>query len=175
MNMNRRKFIIRSTLLLGTLGFGNLYWKNRWKYIVIHHSAGSFGNIDFLQRVHRQRQGNDPVHAIPYHYIIGNGNGLAIGEIANDWRQHYNIWGAHVSKRNFDYNFRGIGVCLIGNLENEKIPPKQYLSLRHLTQTLMSKYDILPENVTGHGMITGESTKCPGKFFPMERLIRDIS
>jgi hypothetical protein len=173
-NMNRRKFMKRSLVFAGTLGFGTMYWKNRWKYIVIHHSAGSFGNIDFLQRVHRQRQGDDPIDAIPYHFIIGNGNGLAMGETAHDWRRQYNIWGAHVSNRNFDYNFRGIGICLIGNFENEKIPPKQYQSLRHLTQTLMSKYDILPENVTGHGMITGESTKCPGRFFPMERLKKEL-
>ena len=174
-NMNRRKFIIKSTLLLAALGFGSMYWKNRWKYIVVHHSAGSFGSIKFLQRVHRQRQGNDPIHAIPYHYVIGNGKGLAMGEIATDWRQGYNIWGAHVSQRNFDYNFRGIGICLIGNFENEQIPPKQYQSLIQLTRTLMSKYDILPENVTGHGLIAGESTKCPGKYFPMERLKKDIA
>lgn len=173
--MNRRNFIIRSALLLGTVGFGLSYWKNRWKYIVIHHSAGSFGNIEFLQRVHRQRQGDDPIDAIAYHYIIGNGNGLGMGKVASDWRQHYDIWGTHVSNRNLDYNMRGIGICLIGNFEKEKLPPAQYQSLRNLTKTLISRYDILPRNVKGHGMITGEHTKCPGKYFPMERLLKDIA
>lgn len=156
------------------MGFGGVYWKRRWKYIVVHHSAGSYGNIPFLQRVHRQRQGRDPIDAIPYHYIIGNGNGLGLGEIDSDWRQKYDIWGTHVSASNMDYNFRGIGICLIGNFEVEKVLEPQYAALVMLTQKLMLKYAILPEDITGHGMIKGESTKCPGKHFPMARFRRDI-
>ncbi len=173
--MNRRKFIIKSFLLLGSCVFGGLYWKNRWKYIVIHHSAGSFGDLPFLKEVHKQRQPYDPINAIAYHYIIGNGNGLPMGKVASDWRQVYDIWGAHVSLNNVDYNFRGIGICLVGNLEHRKVPQAQYRSLVRLTKSLMSKYDISPENVIGHGMIKGESTKCPGKFFPMRTFKTDIS
>lgn len=173
--MNRRKFITISSLLVGAIVCGGICWKKRWKYIVVHHSAGSYGNIEFLQKVHRQRQAKDPVDAIPYHYVIGNGNGLAMGEIASDWRQHYGIWGAHVSGHNWDHNIRGIGICLVGNFENEVLPPAQYRSLVHLTRSLMRKYVILPDNVTGHRMIKGESTKCPGKFFPMERFLNDIA
>jgi N-acetylmuramoyl-L-alanine amidase len=173
--MNRRKFIISSSLLLGAAGLGALYWKRRWQYIVIHHSAGSSGNIKILQQVHRQRQANDPVDAIPYHFIIGNGNGLALGEIASDWRRFYDIWGAHVSNKNLDRNFRGIGICLIGNLEKTEPPLEQYSALVSLTKKLMSEYGIFPDNVTGHGMTPGESTKCPGEKFPMDKFMRDIT
>jgi N-acetyl-anhydromuramyl-L-alanine amidase AmpD len=174
-NMNRRKFFVTSSLLLGSVFYGGLYWKNRWKYIVIHHSAGSFGNLEFFRKVHRQRQAKDPINAISYHYIIGNGNGLAMGEVASDWRQSYDIWGAHVSMNNLDYNFRGIGVCLVGNFENKEVPSIQYQSLLRLTKSLMSKYDISHSNVTGHRMIKGESTKCPGKYFPMKTFKTDIA
>jgi N-acetyl-anhydromuramyl-L-alanine amidase AmpD len=173
--MNRRKFIVTSSLLLGSAAFAGSYWKNRWKYIVIHHSAGSSGDLPFFKRVHRQRQANDPIDAVPYHYIIGNGHGLAAGEIVSDWRQSYNIWGAHVSTNNHDYNFRGIGICLVGNFENNKVPAIQYHSLLRLTKSLMSKYNISHHNVTGHGMIKGESTKCPGKHFPMKAFKADIA
>jgi hypothetical protein len=71
----------------------------------------------------------DPIDAIAYHYIIGNGNGLGMGEIASDWRQSYNLWGAHVSISNLDHNFRGIGICLIGNFENGEVPLAQYQAL----------------------------------------------
>jgi N-acetylmuramoyl-L-alanine amidase len=173
--MNRRNFLISTSIFLGSLGAGMLYWPNRWKHIVIHHSAGNFGNIEFLQKVHRERQSNDPIDAIPYHYIIGNGNGLGLGEVDFDWRRENNIWGSHVSLSNPDKNFRGIGICLIGNYEKNNIPKVQYNSLVSLTKELMLQYSIESKNVFGHGHINGESTKCPGKNFPMEKFISNIS
>jgi len=173
--MKRRDFLLSVIPFLAAGGLGGVYWGRRWKYIVVHHSAGSFGNIEFLQKVHRERQPQDPITAIPYHYIIGNGNGLKLGEIASDWRLSWNLWGSHVSANNIDHNFRGIGICLIGNFENVKVPTEQYRSLVKLTKNLMIRHDIHKEDVNCHGMLPGESTKCPGKHFPMERFRRDIS
>eukprot|EP00487_Bulimina_marginata_P009150 TRINITY_DN349_c0_g1_i3.p1 TRINITY_DN349_c0_g1~~TRINITY_DN349_c0_g1_i3.p1 ORF type:complete len:177 (+),score=11.63 TRINITY_DN349_c0_g1_i3:112-642(+) len=175
--MNRRSLLKKSSLIIGVTGLctaGAVLWQNRWNYIVIHHSAGRSGNVEILQQVHRQRQSKDPIDAIPYHYIIGNGNGMKSGEVASDWRQEYNIWGAHVSGRNFDHNFRGIGICLIGNLEEKAPAVKQYNALLKLTKQLMLQYNIPLQNVTGHGMTTGERTKCPGKYFPMSKFKRDL-
>jgi N-acetyl-anhydromuramyl-L-alanine amidase AmpD len=154
---------------------GSTYWGRRWKYIVIHHSAGSYGNIDFLRQVHRQRQPRDLIDAIPYHYVIGNGNGLGLGEIASDWRQELDLWGTHVSAHNVDRNFRGIGICLIGNFETDRVPAEQYSALLTLTLRLMHKYGIPPDNVSGHGYIPGEATKCPGKNFPYHNFLSDIA
>ncbi|MEJ2465855.1 MAG: peptidoglycan recognition family protein [Candidatus Thiodiazotropha sp.] len=173
--MDRRKFLIYGSSFLGLLGLSAYYWPNRWKYIVVHHSAGNYGNIEFLQKVHRERQPIDPVDAIPYHYIIGNGNGLADGEISSDSRKKYHIWGAHVSANNIDRNLRGIGICVIGNLEVNQITNKQYQSLVKLTIKLMDMYGIPVRNVTGHGSTEGESTKCPGKNFPMQQYLNDIA
>jgi len=142
---------------------------------VIHHSAGSYGTIEFLQKVHRQRQPRDPIDAIPYHYVIGNGNGLGMGEVASDWRQANNLWGTHVSANNPARNFLGIGICLIGNLDEDDVPPEQFQSLVDLTRRLMFRHDITLENVTGHGMIEDESTKCPGRHFPFEKFRRAIA
>ena len=103
--MNRRRILLTSGALLGVAATGVFYWPNRWKYIVIHHSASDHGTIEFLQRVHRERQSGDPIDAIPYHYVIGNGNGLGMGEVASDWRQERNIWGTHVSANNRTRNF----------------------------------------------------------------------
>ena len=173
--MNRRKLLFRSLLLASSFGLGGLYWVNRWKYIVIHHSAGNYGEIKFLQKVHRQRQAGDPIDAIPYHFVIGNGNGLGMGEIASDWRNDYSLWGMHVSSKNARRNFQGLGICLIGNFEIHKVPEQQYKTLVSLTKSLMKKYGIPSENVTGHGHTRGESTKCPGQYFPMERFKADIA
>jgi N-acetyl-anhydromuramyl-L-alanine amidase AmpD len=173
--MIRRKFLTSSLIVAGALTGMGWYWGARWKYIVIHHSAGRFGNIPFLQHVHRERQSKDPIDAIPYHYVIGNGYGMKIGEVASDWRQRYDIWGAHVSNRNRDWNLRGIGICLIGNFEDHSVPERQYTALVRLTTTLMQKYAIPPGHVNGHGLIEGEQTKCPGKHFPFERFRKDIA
>jgi len=172
----RRTFLLGSTaIVIAAATTGRWYWRNRWQYIVIHHSAGNYGNIKFLQQVHRQRQGRDPIDAIPYHYIIGNGNGLTMGEVASDWRRHNNIWGMHVSANNADHNWRGIGICLIGNFEQGPVPAKQYQSLLALTRQLMLTYCISANNVSGHGHIGGESTLCPGRYFPLEQFLQDIA
>ena len=173
--MNRRRFLVASALTLGGAGIGSLYWPERWSYIVIHHSAGSYGNVEFLQRVHRQRQPRDPIDAMPYHYVIGNGNGLGMGEVASDWRQEYDLWGTHVSGNNPSRNFLGIGICLIGNLDENDVPPQQFGALVRLTRRLMLRYDIASERVTGHGMIHGEYTKCPGRHFPFEQFKQAIA
>jgi N-acetyl-anhydromuramyl-L-alanine amidase AmpD len=173
--MNRRAFMVSSAVAASAIAAGMLYWDRRWNYIIVHHSGGSYGHIPFLQKVHRNRQAHDPIDAIPYHYIIGNGNGLALGEVASDWRQRYNLWGAHMSARNMDRNFRGIGICLIGNYESEQVPARQYGALVRLTRDLMLRYSIPVENVTGHGWTPGEQTKCPGKNFPMRKFLSDIA
>ncbi len=167
--MNRRKFIVASGSLAAIAGLGAIYWPNRWKYIVVHHTAGDFATIDFLQEVHRDRQSGDPIDAIPSHYVIGNGNGLGLGEIASDWRRDMNIWGTHVSENNLAKNFLGLGICLVGNFEETEVPEQQFNALVRLTRSLMSRYAIPAENVSGHGLIHGENTKCPGHKFPMAR------
>ena len=151
-----------------------VYWPCRWNYIVIHHSAGNYGNIEHLQQVHRDRQPSDPVDAIAYHYIIGNGNGLGDGTVDSDARKKYNIWGGHLRTINFDRNFRGIGICLIGNLDSEEMTAKQFDSLVKLTQKLMKQYNIPKENILFHGEIEHEQTACPGKKFPRKRYLERL-
>lgn len=173
--MDRRKFIIGSSLALATIGIVATYWPRRWNYIVIHHSAGDYGSLESLQQVHRERQKNDPIDAIPYHYLIGNGKGLGMGQVVSDWRIDYHIWGTHVSANNSDRNFRGIGICLVGNFEHNSVQQQQYNALITLCKTLMNKYAIPLQNISGHGHTPGEHTKCPGKHFPMDLLLRDLA
>ncbi len=125
--------------------------------------------------MHRERQQGDPIDAIPYHYVIGNGNGLGMGEVASDWRKELNIWGAHVSGRNSLRNFLGIGICMVGNFEETDVPPAQLQALVTLTRSLMSSYDIPSQNVTVHGRVHGESTRCPGRFFPFNTFRQAIA
>lgn len=167
--MKKRWLLLSSMAILAIW-----YWPNRWNYIVIHHSAGDYGNIAHLQDIHDQRQSKEPIHAISYHYIIGNGNGMEDGGIDSDIRKKLNLWGVHVSANNWDRNFRGLGICLIGGLDKKGPTSQQYQSLVKLTMDLTEEYNIDVENIGFHGMVPGESTQCPGKFFPYERFKKEI-
>ncbi len=156
------------------LALALIYWPRRWQYIVIHHSAGKFGNIEHLQKVHSERQPNDPIDAIAYHYIIGNGHGLEDGAIDSDLRKRYNLWGVHVRSVNFDKNFLGIGICVVGNLDKDEITDKQFASLVELTKELMANHGIKEEHVLFHGEIEQEQTACPGKHFPKKRFLEAL-
>lgn len=172
--MNRR-----GVLTLAGLGLlasaAPIYWVARWRYIVIHHSGGAYGDIELLRRVHRERQAKDPIDMIPYHFVIGNGNGLPLGEVVPTRRWDFMIWGAHLSARNMDRNFRGIGICLIGNFDKMDVPDEQFRAAVRLTRELMQQFGIAPGKVTFHGETPGESTLCPGKHFPRERFMRGVS
>ena len=173
---SRRQFLkfAGSGIALSALG-GYFYWPHRWQYIVVHHSAGNYGNIEFLQKVHRQRQAGDPIDAIPYHYVIGNGNGMKLGEVASDWRKENNLWGAHVSGNNSARNFFGLGICMIGNYDQRPVPAEQFQSLVNLCKQLCNEFSIPAKNINGHGLIDGERTLCPGKNLSIEKLRRSVT
>lgn len=161
----------RRSLILGSVGFGAmvglpLYWFNRWNGLTIHHSAGSYGDIEFLRQVHRDRQAGDPIDEIPYHFLIGNGNGLALGEVVETGRWERQLWGAHLSENNIVGNFRSIGICLIGNFETDMVPDAQLAALVSLSRGLVRRFGMAQENVNLHGHTPGEATKCPGRNFP---------
>lgn len=146
--------------------------KKRWKYIVIHHSGGSFGNHNFLKKVHRQRFPKSSYMA--YHFVVGNGNGMKAGQVAYGRRWREKRWGAHVSIRNRRLNYDGIGICMIGNFEKEKMNKEQYKSMVNLVKYLKEMYKIPEENILFHGKIKNEQTLCPGKYFPFDKLKKDL-
>lgn len=171
--MNRRSVLA----LLGSGGVllaAALYWSKRWRYITIHHSGGNYGDVELLRRVHRERQPRDRIDEIPYHFLIGNGNGLGLGEVVETGRWRNGLWGAHVSGRNMDRNMRGIGICLIGDFEKTQVPEVQLQAAITLTRSLMQRFHIRPADVTLHGKTPGEMTLCPGKNFPGDRFMRAI-
>lgn len=173
--MPRRRFLFLSSLgILGVLGLAAVFTVKRWRYIVIHHSAGQFGNVAFLDEVHRQRQPYDPIDSMAYHFVIGNGHGLALGEVAHGIRWQKGLWGAHVSARNHRYNIRGIGICLIGNYHEHPLPEEQYSALLDLVRGLAQSHGIPTSRIFTHGGLKGERTACPGQYFPYRRFAGDI-
>ncbi len=170
----KRRHLLQGSL--GSLALAGLplYWFNRWDYLTIHHSAGASGDLALLRRVHRQRQAGDPVNEVPYHFLVGNGKGIEAGAVVPSERWSLRLWGAHVSARNPDRNFRSIGICLIGNFQNTAPSADQYDATITLCRDLMRRFDIAAERVTLHGETPGEATLCPGKLFPRSEFFKDI-
>ena len=172
----RRRFLKYSVLgFLGLLGCSAIWHRRSWNAVIVHHSAGDFGNVDFLDKVHRQRQPYDPVNSMAYHFVIGNGNGMPLGSVAYGLRWKNRLWGAHVSPGNARFNFRGIGICLVGNYHEKPVPAAQYDALIELVRRLAKTYEIRIGNIYPHCRLDGERTVCPGRFFPYSRFYLDIA
>ncbi len=144
-----------------------------WKYIVVHHSATSSGSVNAFHQFHT-RQGYG---GIAYHFVIGNGHGMGDGEVQETFRWQQQAAGTHVSVNAWDHNVFGIGICLVGNMENTLPSAAQLAALKNLISRLQKTYQIPSDNIVGHKHVlyddaSGkmEQTACPGKKLELEKL-----
>lgn len=149
-------------LAVGEADWGDVTGYRQWRYIVVHHSATPTGSAAEFDVEHRDR-GWD---GLGYHFVIDNGHGGPDGRVEVGQRWRIQKWGAHTGKTpGNEYNYHGIGICLVGDFINHMPSANQLASLRRLVGYLMAKYDIPVENVVGHRDGPGTSTECPGKMF----------
>lgn len=129
------------------------------KYIVLHHRAGE-GDALSIHKLHLARG----YSGIGYHfYVRKNGEVYKGRPIA--------AVGAHCIGANYD----SVGVCFEGNFEKEKeMPALQLKSGRELVGYLKALYP--NAEVAGHKDI--QSTACPGRYFPFEKIkegVKDVT
>jgi len=143
---------------------------SRWKYIVIHHSATRQGNAKYFDSYHRRRGMRN---GLAYHFVINNGtSGREQGEleIGSRWKKQLN--GGHCKQ---DWiNNSGIGICLVGNFNKDKVSKEQFNTLFELCKLLIERYNIPVKNIMGHGHVRGEHSACPGKYFPLKELKKEL-
>ncbi len=135
---------------------------SRWTHIVIHHSATFNGNAAIFDKQHRKR---GFWNGLGYHFVIGNGssqrrNGQV--EIGHRWVNQMD--GAHCNA--MDMNKIGIGICLVGNFDEQKPSTDQINSLSSLVLQLRKQFGISSKNVIRHNQVQGKNTHCPGSNFP---------
>ena len=137
----------------------------RWRWLVIHHSGTEYGNAAIYDRQHRKR---GMENGLAYHFVIGNGVDSEDGEIEIGARWLKQLKGGHVHRE--DINEVGIGICLVGNLEETKPTKNQMLALRELIDYLRS--DVVGKDIrfAVHREIDPHHTACPGRHFPAARL-----
>ncbi|SFJ55239.1 N-acetylmuramoyl-L-alanine amidase [Planctomicrobium piriforme] len=142
-----------------------------WKFLILHHSATTEGSVERIDAEHRQRvdaQGR-PWRGIGYHFVIGNGHGMADGEIQPTFRWIDQLEGAHAGQ--LEFNRYGIGICLIGNFDEAGPSSAQMRAVRGLVKTLQQEFKLTDEHVLRHGDL--KATACPGKLFSMDLVVGD--
>ena len=140
-----------------------------WRYIVLHHSASASGNYDQIDGEHRKLLGID---GCGYHFVIGNGTGSGDGQIEVSRRWNNQKQGAHTrNARTHDADEYGIGICLVGDFDQQPPSPRQLAAAQALIAYLSKRYNIAPSDVRTHAHLAATKTVCPGKYFPSEAML----
>jgi N-acetyl-anhydromuramyl-L-alanine amidase AmpD len=140
-----------------------------WRYIVLHHSASASGNYDQIDAEHRKILG---INGCGYHFVIGNGTGSRDGQIEVSQRWINQKQGAHTrNARTHDADEYGIGICLVGDFDQQPPSAKQLAATKALIDYLNKRYNIAPEGLQTHAHLAATKTVCPGKFFPSEAIL----
>jgi hypothetical protein len=143
---------------------------NRWTCLVIHHSASDRGTPESMDQSHRQRGWDE----LGYHFVIGNGIGYPDGKVYIGSRWEKQKHGAHCKVPGNYYNEHGVGICLMGNLEDHPPTDRQMQALAQLVTFLEGQCSFSYDRVLTHGGITGK-TRCPGRYFSINDLYRRIN
>ncbi len=148
-----------------------LYPNPRWDYILVHHSATATGNASFLDKVHRRR---GFTNGLGYHFVVDNGTmGKRDGEIEIGHRWKKQMHGAHCNAGGM--NYRGIGICLVGDFTDHSTSQAQMDSLVGLVKQLQRYYRIPNSHVIRHKDVRGKRTACPGDRFPWNEFKRRLN
>ncbi len=153
--------------------------RQRWRGIIVHHSATQTGNAAEFNALHKNRKdrNGEPWLGLGYHFVIDNGRGGADGKVEVGFRWRQQMTGAHCRPKSCTHNYwneHTIGICLVGNFEHEKPTPAQYKSLANLIQFLQQRYHIPANAIQGHGDVAGAQTACPGRNFSWWALRRQM-
>jgi len=140
--------------------------KPRWNYIVIRHSGSAKSSPQGMDSWHKQR-GWD---GLGYHFVVGNAVGYPDGKVFVGDRWNQQKHGAHTKSKDYPdnrWNEHGIGICLVGNFEQERPTAKQIEATAKLVAFLTKTCKIPMSSVYTHGGVD-RWTKCPGHNFPLE-------
>ncbi len=133
----------------------------KWSSIVIHHLGQPAGDLETIDRNHR----NAGLHSLGFHFIIGNGNGLGDGDVQMGNRWHAQSSAAKPKDiQQVNWSDGIISICLIGNGNRRPFTEQQTLHLSHLVQRLQQELSIPADQVFLESELGGQANS-PGEFF----------
>lgn len=142
----------------------------RWQAIVIHHSAAPFGSPASIEAQHKAMN----LDGLGFHFVIGNGSGMADGEINVGYRWLDQLPGAHVAGPRGDwYNRNSIGICLVGDGRRKGFTPEQIHRLTQVVSALCERLNIPSDKVLLHSDVA--QADDPGRLFPEAAFRQQLS
>jgi hypothetical protein len=141
------------------------------KWLIIHCSVSSFGDVALIRQWHLARGWKN----IGYHKVILNGKRAAhdlyspaLDGLIEQGRADDAV-GAHCP----GYNTRSLAICVINDPAGPPITQKQWESLGSACSRLCRRHGIPAEKILGHretpsGKKQGKT--CPGKWIVMDAL-----
>jgi len=130
--------------------------QGRWRYIYIHQSLTTSGNAMTL--------GQGP-EGLADHFVIGNGDGSADGElqIGRRWTEQLSAGSVPGTDR-IDPNC--VSICLVGNFNRARPTQTQQTRLAELVTALQRELSIPADRII---LLTAsnKSTAGPGAYFPI--------
>jgi len=136
-----------------------------WKEIIVHHSLTKDGqtvNSEAIRRYHVETLGWDDVG---YHFLVEKVRGLYVVVPGRSLGRV----GAHTKGRNEE----SIGVCLVGNWDEELPPVQALLKLEDLVLGLCSFFSISATRIYPHNEFAPNKS-CPGRLFPISSFSHEI-
>ena len=130
-------------------------------FIAVHHSQRK---IDSVKRIRDLHIKINKWEDIGYHYLIDKKDKIHVGRSEK-------FIGAHV----FGHNKNSVGICLIGNFDEEKPTKAQIRTLIKFLKNKIKKFKIPIKNILGHREFSGVTKTCPGKFVDMGKIREIIS
>jgi hypothetical protein len=126
------------------------------KYIIVHHAAVKEASPEAIHRNH-----------------IGRGwAGIGYNEYIRKDGTVYICRGDHVGAHTKGWNDKSYGICVEGNYEEEtEMPEAQFKALVQRIVANKARFPNL-EGIKGHRDFV--ATVCPGKNFPMDRLMEEL-
>jgi N-acetylmuramoyl-L-alanine amidase. len=129
---------------------------NNVKYIILHHASVKQATIESIHN---------------YHISLGWA-GIGYNEYIRKDGTVYIARGDNVGAHTRGYNGISYGICVEGNYEEEtQMPDTQYNAL---VQRVAYNKRRFPNIIAIKGHKDFAKTKCPGKYFPMQRVLADV-
>jgi N-acetyl-anhydromuramyl-L-alanine amidase AmpD len=139
----------------------------RWQAIVIHHTDSSFATPETLTAQHVKAG----LKSMGHHFVIGNGRGLADGELHIGQRWLSQQAGAHVAGRDDKaawFNKHALSICLVGDGDRDPFTQAQLQQMAQLVRSLCDELNIPASRVVLHRDVA--TTTDPGRLFPEQWL-----
>ena len=131
------------------------------KFIAVHHSQRKIDSSKRIKDFHIKIRGWED---IGYHFLIGKNGKLYKGRSEK-------FIGAHV----YGHNKNSIGICLIGNFDEEQPTKQQIQNLIKFLKQKTKEYKIPTKNIFGHREFPNVTKTCPGKFVDMDLIRKMVS